>query len=292
MSIKIMNNVWQKSRAKGSARLVLLAIADNANDHGSAFPGISGALAQKTMLTPRAVGNIIDRLAQTCELAVYPRPGTSHHYIVFAGMAYTDAASAIRKLADERRANTRELRRVRRNFASEAAERIATQSGRPPKKLRTTSEAGFGPPPKRASDEPSVTITEPSYPKGLPAPPARPSKKKTKAELDEMFEVIARGSFGVYDNELFRGIGGRAGKLRKYIIDNWPAHDARHLRAFYEWWQRQHPNLDAPNNPDSFGPQYTKFVQTRRGDTPDEHVSSMFIGQEVVGLEEARADGA
>ncbi len=34
MSIKIMSAVWRYSKAKGSALLVLLAIADFANDQG------------------------------------------------------------------------------------------------------------------------------------------------------------------------------------------------------------------------------------------------------------------
>jgi hypothetical protein len=63
-----MNWVWEHSRAKGSDRLVLLAIADNANDDGgNAFPG-HPELMRKTLLPRSSVYDCIERLMQLGEL--------------------------------------------------------------------------------------------------------------------------------------------------------------------------------------------------------------------------------
>ena len=75
MSINIMNWVWSYSTQKGSALLLLLAIADHAHDDGAgAFPRIQ-TLAKKTRLTSRAVQIILNRLEVTGELMVQQRAG-------------------------------------------------------------------------------------------------------------------------------------------------------------------------------------------------------------------------
>lgn len=62
MSIKIMNWVWEHSTAKGSELLLLLAIADTADDRGrNAFPSIS-TLAGKTRMSRRTVQRLVVKL--------------------------------------------------------------------------------------------------------------------------------------------------------------------------------------------------------------------------------------
>jgi len=61
MSIKLMADVWEHADAKGSELLLLLAIADNANDSGEAWPGVK-TLAKKTRLSKRNVQYLIRRL--------------------------------------------------------------------------------------------------------------------------------------------------------------------------------------------------------------------------------------
>ena len=41
MSVKVMSDVWQSSQSKGTARLVLLAIADHCNPSGIAWPSLT-----------------------------------------------------------------------------------------------------------------------------------------------------------------------------------------------------------------------------------------------------------
>jgi hypothetical protein len=50
MSVRTLNRVWEASRQTGGALLVLLAIADFADDDGLAYPSIS-TLARKARLS-------------------------------------------------------------------------------------------------------------------------------------------------------------------------------------------------------------------------------------------------
>src|SRR6266545_3617984 len=70
MSVKVMAWVWEHSRSKLGARLVLLAIADHANGDGvDAFPSIA-QLMHKTGLSERAVQKAVGELAELGELQV------------------------------------------------------------------------------------------------------------------------------------------------------------------------------------------------------------------------------
>ena len=75
MSIKVMNLVWSNSTQKGSALLLLLAIADHAHDDGGgAYPSIQ-TLADKTRLTSRAVQVLLNKLEAAGELRIKRRTG-------------------------------------------------------------------------------------------------------------------------------------------------------------------------------------------------------------------------
>jgi hypothetical protein len=67
-----MNHVWQRSRSKGRARLVLLALADMANDDGECWPGKSN-LAAKCNMDLRNVLLIINKLQADGELSIVHR---------------------------------------------------------------------------------------------------------------------------------------------------------------------------------------------------------------------------
>ena len=72
MSNKAMNHVWEQSNQKGNALLVLLAIADMADDHMVCYPG-KGHLAKKCRLGIRAIKAIIDKLQEAGEIQIYHR---------------------------------------------------------------------------------------------------------------------------------------------------------------------------------------------------------------------------
>lgn len=75
MSVKVMTWVWEHSPVAGNERLVLLAIADNADDAGSnAWPSVR-TLAHKTRLDARTVQRVVRRLCEGGHLKVTPSAG-------------------------------------------------------------------------------------------------------------------------------------------------------------------------------------------------------------------------
>jgi len=74
MSIKIMSQVWEHSKHKGSPLLLLLAIADHADDDGHAYPGVE-RLAKKIRMTKRNTQIILTKLAKSGELEIQRNQG-------------------------------------------------------------------------------------------------------------------------------------------------------------------------------------------------------------------------
>lgn len=69
MSVQVATEVWQKSRHSGANLLMLLAIADFADNHGRAYPAVS-TLAQKCRVKPRAANYALAELRESGELQV------------------------------------------------------------------------------------------------------------------------------------------------------------------------------------------------------------------------------
>jgi hypothetical protein len=70
VSFKVTNWVWSRSESRNGARLVMLALADRADDNGCAWPSIDD-LAERTKLEPpRAVQKGITKLVELGELDV------------------------------------------------------------------------------------------------------------------------------------------------------------------------------------------------------------------------------
>ncbi len=71
MSIRVSSLVWESSRQKSGNLLVLLAIADHADEQGVAWPGLA-LLARKTRLSERHVRRCLNALATADELDILP----------------------------------------------------------------------------------------------------------------------------------------------------------------------------------------------------------------------------
>lgn len=69
MSIRVTTHVWEHSQARGTALLLLLALADQSNDQGISWPSV-GFLAAKARLSEREVHYLIKKIAETGELQV------------------------------------------------------------------------------------------------------------------------------------------------------------------------------------------------------------------------------
>lgn len=86
MSVKASARVWESSSHSGSNLLMLLAIADFADDDGNAYPAVS-TLAAKCRMKERNARYVLKELQDTHELEIRegegPR-GTNRYRIVFA----------------------------------------------------------------------------------------------------------------------------------------------------------------------------------------------------------------
>jgi hypothetical protein len=101
MSIRVMTRVWDTAQAEGGALLVLLALADYADDDGYAYPK-EAQIASKARLSDRQVRTVIKTLAQRGELAYQTSQGrnTRSWYVVLSGLDDTTKAERISGLAE------------------------------------------------------------------------------------------------------------------------------------------------------------------------------------------------
>lgn len=83
MSVKIMTAVWAVDLPHAD-KIVLLALADNANDDGYCYPS-STTIARKCGMAERSVRRVITRLAVDGHITVTERPGRSCTFLVHPG---------------------------------------------------------------------------------------------------------------------------------------------------------------------------------------------------------------
>ena len=76
MSVKVSTKVWQCSRHKSGNLLVLLALADHADDEGKAWPGVR-SLAWKARLSQRHIRRCLSELLVSGELEILAEPAPS-----------------------------------------------------------------------------------------------------------------------------------------------------------------------------------------------------------------------
>jgi hypothetical protein len=103
MSIRVTTTVWEHSRQTGSALLVMLAIADQANEDGICWPSI-GSLARKARLSPRDTQYVIGRLVRCGELEVTINRGRGHtnHYTINLRALATQKVQVSSPIQEER----------------------------------------------------------------------------------------------------------------------------------------------------------------------------------------------
>ena len=99
MSHEAREAVWKFSKSRGSARAVLLDIADHINSGTqSAFPSVP-RLAERAKITPRAVNKILRSLCQAGELSIERgagRNGTNLYRILLPHVPTGPASSVAR----------------------------------------------------------------------------------------------------------------------------------------------------------------------------------------------------
>jgi hypothetical protein len=97
MSIQTMAAVWKGSQHSGSALLMMLAIADFADDKGVAYPAVS-TLAEKTRMKQRNANYLLSELQASGELAIKigeGRKGTNLYRIVLSRLQGVQAGAGL-----------------------------------------------------------------------------------------------------------------------------------------------------------------------------------------------------
>lgn len=81
MSIRVMSNVWERSKQSGSSLLLLLALADWCDDRGLCWPSYD-KLAEKVRMSDRQTKRLVKQLETQGELIVKRRKNRSNLFIL------------------------------------------------------------------------------------------------------------------------------------------------------------------------------------------------------------------
>jgi hypothetical protein len=76
LSVKIMSAVWECEGLDATERLVMLSLADHADDMGRCYPSIA-RLCQRTSMSDRGVQKVLGRLVERGFISVKPGAGQS-----------------------------------------------------------------------------------------------------------------------------------------------------------------------------------------------------------------------
>ena len=88
MSLEASKAVWQHSRARGTARLILLALADHADEAGVAWPSLSRLAEYANVTKPNVCRNIscLIEMGELCRVGTVPskqgKPGTKYKILM------------------------------------------------------------------------------------------------------------------------------------------------------------------------------------------------------------------
>lgn len=183
MSIKVMSQVWDKSRHKGSELLLLIAIADNAADDGFCWPG-QVYLAGKIRMDKSSVIRLTKKLEASGELFVARSRRKGNKYIVKSGMSDGQFLNVLAARLPHEHARYEAINAI-------SCILLCCKLQLQKSQLATTEVASM-------QHEPSVTVNEPSHGADAPTQPfaeingrvmqGSPVEKSGDELLDEYFE--------------------------------------------------------------------------------------------------------
>lgn len=183
MSVKVMSLVWDKSRHTGTALVMLLAIADHANDDGVCWPAVE-TIARKARVKKRQATNLIAQLEASGELIVRRGLGRNNTsiYIVAIG------DSAVTQRAIDRAEKVQSSAEKVQSSVIKGAIAIA------PDPLEPSIEPSLDPSARAAAEPPAP-----------PPPPAAPSveaeKPNTKSLVQQPAVLAYRDVFLAYPSK-------------------------------------------------------------------------------------------
>jgi len=146
VSIKVMTEVWNSSTATGTKRLMLLALADHANDEGGCYPSVIG-LATKCAISERNAQLILRDLEASGELVTEKAAGRGHKNLYFVLPPDTCARLLIELIAQLEKVKSSDEK------VKSSAEKVKFSA----QKVKSGAQKV-----QHTSPEPSVTVSEPS----------------------------------------------------------------------------------------------------------------------------------
>ena len=149
MSVYISTDVWKYSKCSGSPLLIMLAIADNANDDGHAWPGVNH-LATKTRLSRDTVMRSTGIIEVAGELVIHRTKGRGNQYLILTGCD-----------EDQRQNRWKVFKKRLKLPTSSKLPPVADNATTTSSTHATTPVAPTPPDPSRRVKEPSKDIPEP-----------------------------------------------------------------------------------------------------------------------------------
>lgn len=190
MSVKIMARVWEESQHKGSTLLLLLAIADHANDDGICWPSVE-TLAAKARVKPRQAQNLLTQLETSGELVVRRGHGRKNTSIYVVAIGQKGAVDCTFDRAEK---------------VQSSVEKVQSSAEKVQSSVRKGAIA-IAPDPSEPSIEPSLdpSARAAAEPPAPPPPPAAPSveaeKPNTKSLVQQPAVLAYRDVFLAYPSK-------------------------------------------------------------------------------------------
>lgn len=214
MSVKISAWVWENGPTKPAEKLLLLALADHANDDGLCYPSVE-RLSEMLSCTERYVRRLRDNLIESGYISLLQKGGVGRSNLYRVNTVKAPVPSNVELVDSEKdvdtqrnysSANKDDLAANKRNYSS------AKVNDSSEKVNYSSAEWNYRPP------EPSRTIIEPSTTTGEQSSRAETTDKKARRsprKRDELFEAMCE-AFGQPETPSERGRINRAlSELRK-----------------------------------------------------------------------------
>jgi hypothetical protein len=169
MSIKLMTQVWESDIGPATKRLVLLALADSANDEGVCWPSVA-TIARKAGASKRRTEEVLAELASAEVVTKRARWNDSNVYTLNLADLGKDSAEA----------TPRESRAPREEV------------GDPPAKSAGPPREEVGPNRKRTQIEPKDPVASaPELPLDLPHPERQEYEQQPVPTLNQLANALA-----------------------------------------------------------------------------------------------------
>jgi hypothetical protein len=244
MSAKVVSFIFENSKTVGSARVLMLAIADMANNDGECWPGRAN-LARRVNVSVRQITRLIQECERSGELSVISERRANNEYennrYLINGVAADQRIQKARQAkAKAERKDTRVTSDTDDTTGSDT--RVTETKSTQPKALKRLPDA----------EAPDVTV----LPKAEKKSPLRSESKPYP-----VYDALESRGWGIPFNDTAPRMWTQPiGIIAKWLTcEVWtfqkqpigknetPA-TAQDVFAFYDWWARNNPKATPPRN--------------------------------------------